>query len=125
MKFKIAAFSIAAIVVVAITGFHSTQSQTKKAVTDSTLSDSERDLLSEINLARAHPLTYASYLEKLRPMFDGKRYKESSGNSFTTEEGWSAVDDAIAFLRAAKPSGTMRISRGVCLDVIALVREKR
>ena len=124
MKFKIAAFSIAAIVVVAITGFHSTQSQTKKAVTDSTLSDSERDLLSEINLARAHPLTYASYLEKLRPMFDGKQYKESNGNSFTTEEGWSAVDDAIAFLRAAKPSGPLAISRGLCLAAVAHVKDQ-
>lgn len=124
MKFRFAALSIAAIIVVAINGFHSTQSQTKKLVADPTLTESESDLVNEINLARAHPQTYASYLEKLRPMFSGKQYKQGDGNSFTTEEGWDAVDDAIKFLRAAKPAGPLSISRGLCLAAVAHVKDQ-
>src|SRR2546423_387320 len=100
MKFRFAALLFATIAAVFITGFHSTQSQTKKPLSDSTLSDPERDLLNEINLARAHPQTYAAYLEKMRPMFNGKQYSGGGGASLTTEEGWNAVDDAIKFLRA-------------------------
>src|SRR5258708_4761339 len=80
------------------------QSQTSKAVAQDSLSQDERDLLSEINQARAHPLVYAGYLEKLKPYFSGKDYKPpGTQDGFKTEEGWSAVDDAIKFLKATKP----------------------
>jgi uncharacterized protein YkwD len=124
MKFRFSCLLILAIVCVAAAGLHSTQSQTKGNGGGLALSDPERDLLNEINLARAHPQTYASYLEKLRPMFDGKQYKPGGGNSFTTEEGWTAVDDAIKFLRAAKPSGPLTVSRGLCLAAVAHVKDQ-
>ena len=124
MKSRFTALLILAIAVIVITGFHSTQSQTKKPTSDATLSDPERDLLNEINLARAHPQAYASYLEKLRPMFDGKQYRQNNGPALTTEEGWSAVDDAINFLRTAKPSGPLAVSRGLCLAAGAHVKDQ-
>src|SRR5207302_3491167 len=40
------------------------------------------------------------------------------------EEGWSAVDEAIKFLRAAKPSGSLAISRGLCLAAVAHVKDQ-
>ena len=51
-----------------------TQAQSRSSEATSPLSAPERDLLNEINDARAHPQIYASYLEKLKPLFGGKEY---------------------------------------------------
>jgi len=105
-------------------GFNQSQSQTKKVSLGSNLSQSEQDLLNEINQARAHPEVYASYLEKLRPLFNGKEYKASDREVFTTREGWSAVDEAIKFLRVAKPIGPLSTSQGLCLAALAHVKDQ-
>src|SRR5947207_13242906 len=85
-------------------GFDHSQSQTKKISSGGKLSQPEQDLLNEINQARAHPQVYASYLEKLKPLFSGKEYKPAAGENFTTQEGWSAVEEAIHLLSGAKAS---------------------
>src|SRR6266545_648087 len=72
-------------------------SQTKKGIYPATLSQAEQDLLNEINQARAHPQVYAGYLEKLKPLFKGKQYTPSGLDALDTQEGWSAVEDAIKF----------------------------
>lgn len=98
-------------------------SQTSKSLSFTGLSQAEQDLLNEINLARANPQTYAAYLEKLRPSFSGKEYK-SATLAVTTQEGWSAVEDAIAFLRAAKPVGPLGMSKGLSLAATIHVKEQ-
>lgn len=87
------------------------------------LSQDEQDLLNEINQDRAHPQVYASYLEKLKPLFNGKEYKTAT-LAVTTEEGWSAVEDAISFLRAARPLGPLSPSHGLCLAAMAHVKDQ-
>src|SRR2546425_10695358 len=94
-------------------------SQTTKAAP----SKAEQDLLNEINQARANPQLYASHLEKLKPLFKGKEYRTET-LAVTTEEGWNAVEDAITFLRAAKPVGPLSMSEGLCLAAIAHVRDQ-
>jgi uncharacterized protein YkwD len=91
------------------------QSQTTKGSPSKDLSPLEQDLLTEINQARAHPDTYASYLESMKPFFSGKNYKPAGQDGYKTEEGWSAVEDAIKFLRAAKPQGPLNPSNGLRL----------
>ena len=71
--------------------------------------------MNEINDARAHPQVYASYLEKLKPMFSGKEYRRTGQPALTTEEGWSAVEDAIKFLQTTKPLPPLRLSQGLYL----------
>lgn len=88
------------------------------------LSEAERDLLKEINLARANPQTYAAYLEKMKPLFNGKQYTAAGRPPLMTEEGWTAVDEAIQFLRAAKPSEPLNPSRGLSLAAFAHVRDQ-
>ncbi|HKP37674.1 MAG TPA: CAP domain-containing protein, partial [Pyrinomonadaceae bacterium] len=88
------------------------------------MSEPERDLLNEINQARANPQLYASYLEKLKPLFNGKQYKMSNGAALVTEEGWTAVDDAIKFLRSAKPLGPLNPSQGLSLAAMSHVKEQ-
>ena len=87
-------------------------------------SEAERDLLTEINLVRANPQVYAAYLEKMKPLFKGKQYTAVGRPSLMTEEGWTAVDEAIRFLRAAKPSGPLNPSRGLSLAALAHVKDQ-
>jgi uncharacterized protein YkwD len=89
-----------------------------------TLSKAEQDLLNEINQARANPQLYAGYLEKLKPYFKGKIYDPTGGGGLETQEGWNAVEDAITFLRAAKPLGPLSPSGGLCLAALSHVKDQ-
>ena len=97
-------------------------SQTTKSTPG--LSVAEQDLLSEINQARAQPQTYATYLEQLKPLFKGKYYTATGQETLRTQEGWDAVEDAIRFLRAAKPLGPLSASQGLCLAASAHVKDQ-
>jgi uncharacterized protein YkwD len=97
--------------------------QTTKGSPQTGLSPDERDLLNEINQVRAQPQVYAKYLEDLKPRFSGKQYKTGT-LSVTTEEGWSAVEEAIKFLRAAKPVGPLNTSSGLCQASLAHVKDQ-
>jgi uncharacterized protein YkwD len=105
--------------ILSIPGWREGHSQTTKAAP----SRAEQDLLNEINQARANPQLFASYLEKLKPLFKGKEYKTET-LAVTTEEGWSAVEDAITFLRVAKPVGPLSTSEGLYLAAIAHVKDQ-
>jgi uncharacterized protein YkwD len=110
------------LVVISIKPSQSTYSQTKKNTP--ALSQDEVALLNEINDARAHPQVYASYLEKLKPMFSGRTYKPDAQDAFDTQEGWTAVEDAIKFLKAAKPLGPLNASQGLCLAALSHVKDQ-
>ena len=98
-------------------------SQTTKSTP--ALSKAEQDLLIEINQARANPQTYATYLEQLKPLFKGKDYTAAGQETaLTTQEGWDAVEDAIKFLRGAKPLGPLSTSQGLCLAAFSHVKEQ-
>lgn len=102
-----------------------TYSQTNKSSGSGTaLTDSERDLLNEINQARANPQLYAMYLEKLRPQFSGKQFTAAGRAPLMTEEGWSAVDEAITFLKALKPLPPLIPSNGLSLAALTHVKEQ-
>jgi uncharacterized protein YkwD len=84
----------------------------------------EQDLLGEINLARARPAEYASYLEGLRPMFAGKEYRRPGRPALVTEEGAAALEEAIKFMRAARPAGPLSVAAGMCSGARELVKEQ-
>ncbi len=104
------------------------RSQTSKAQipkdTSGSMSEAERALLTEINQARANPQVYASYLEKMKPLFNGKGYTVAGRPTLMTEEGWSAVEEAIKFMRAAKPSAPLNPSLGLSLAAQAHVKDQ-
>jgi uncharacterized protein YkwD len=116
------ALCLAVLVVISIKSPQSTYSQTKKNA--STLSQDEQALLNEINQARAHPQVYASYLEKLKPMFSGRTYKPDAQAAFDTQEGWSAVEDAIKFMKMARPLGPLNASQGLSLAALSHVKDQ-
>lgn len=110
---------------IAVFAFQTTNSQTSKtSATSTNLSDSERELLDEINQARANPQLYASYLENLKPQFSDKVYTPPGKTPLKTEEGWNAVDDAIKFLKALKPLPPLIASNGLSLAALTHVKDQ-
>jgi uncharacterized protein YkwD len=97
--------------------------QTSKALAGDGMSQDERELLSEINEVRAHPQEYIAYLQRLKPLFNGKQYKTAT-MTVTTEEGWSAVEDAIEFLRATKPVPALTRSGGLCQAALTHIKDQ-
>jgi uncharacterized protein YkwD len=84
----------------------------------------EQEVLKEINLARTRPTEYASFLEQLRPRFAGKEYTRPGKPALMTEEGAPALEEAIKFLRAAKPISEVALSRGMCASARSLVEDQ-
>jgi uncharacterized protein YkwD len=97
--------------------------QTSKTPVSDGMSQDERELLNEINQVRAHPQAYIAYLESLKPFFHGKEYKTST-MTVTTDEGWSAVEEAIAFLRSAKPVPPLTRSSGLCQAALSHIKDQ-
>jgi len=67
------------------------------------LTSLEEGVLNEINLARTNPKQYLSILEGQRPLFKGNRFERPGEIPIITQEGVAALDDAIRYLRSAKP----------------------
>src|SRR4029079_6018728 len=62
-------------------------------------SAAEKEILAEINLARTNPAQYLSYLEAFKPYYHGKEIKYADGSTLVTNEGVSALEEAIKFVR--------------------------
>jgi uncharacterized protein YkwD len=87
------------------------------------LSRLEADIVREHNLARGNPEEYAAHLAELRRFFDGRLLRLPGEIPLRTQEGVRAVDEAIAFLRAADPVPPMTASRGMSLGARDHVRD--
>ena len=99
-------------------------SQTQKTSNTSGPPQAEKELLTEINQARANPAVYATYLENLKPIFNGKEYQAAGRRPLMTEEGWSAVDEAIKFLRATQPLPPLSESNGLNLAAQVHIKDQ-
>jgi uncharacterized protein YkwD len=80
------------------------------------LSTLESEIIDEMNLARANPQQYAAYVAEFKSYYKGNQLTlPGRTQALLTTEGPAAVDEAISFLRAAKPLPPMAINRGMCL----------
>lgn len=75
----------------------------------------EKDILAEINLARTNPAQYLGYLEDFKPFYHGKEIKYSDGSTLVTNEGVSALNEAITFVRSLKPLPPLELRKGLIL----------
>ncbi len=75
----------------------------------------EREILAEINLARTNPAQYLRYLEEFKPYYHGKEIKYSDGSTLITNEGVSALEEAITFVRSLKPLPPLVLRQGLIL----------
>ena len=74
------------------------------------LSGAEGEILAEINLARTQPQQYAAYVEEFKKYYKGQHIVLPGRRPISTFDGVAAVDEAIAFLRAAKPVTALEAS---------------
>ncbi len=73
----------------------------------------EHEIVLEHNMARTDPAAYAKYLEEWLPYFEGDLLERPGRIALQTLEGPRVVEEAIGFLRAAEPVGTMSPSPGM------------
>lgn len=77
------------------------------------LSTYEKQLLDEINYARANPQEYLKALELFRRNYRGNEIHYPEGGVIVTNEGVAAIDDAIAFVRKLKPLPPLDLRTGM------------
>jgi uncharacterized protein YkwD len=86
------------------------------------LSDLEREVVSELNLARTQPQRYAEFLTEYSKHFAGRVFHEPGQTNLLTNEGKKGVDEAIRFLKTQKPISTLTASRGMSRAAGDMVR---
>jgi hypothetical protein len=86
------------------------------------LSDLERDVVEELNLARMHPVIYADYLIAYSKLFVGRELREQGETTVMTNEGRSAVNEAINFLKNQKSLTLLTASPGMSKGAGDMVR---
>lgn len=77
------------------------------------LSDLEKEVIIELNRARSNPAGYAKKLEDYKIHYVGKYIYFAGRTPMVTQEGISAVNEAIEFLKSAAPAPLLRVSRGL------------
>ncbi|MBE9004222.1 CAP domain-containing protein [Fortiea sp. LEGE XX443] len=88
------------------------------------LSTLEQQVISEMNKVRQNPKAYIPILETYRKRFQGKNVRLSQNSYLITQEGIKAVNEALAFLKSARPVGVLSISRGMSLAAKAHVKDQ-
>jgi uncharacterized protein YkwD len=100
------------------------QSQNTKVSSGSGLSQPEQDLLNEINQARAHPGTYASYLEGLKPLFKGKVYTRAGQPGLTTEEAGARWKTRSLSFAPPNHRGPLTVAQGLSLAALTHCKDQ-
>ena len=77
------------------------------------LSSLENAVVHEINMARKNPKDYASFLVKWKRYYNGKLLKIPGETTLMTEEGVTAVTEAIGSLRSTNPASRLNPSKGM------------
>lgn len=75
----------------------------------------ERELLKEINIARANPKRYAVYAQETRNCMDKNLIIRTGRPPIMTKEGVAAVEEAIVFLKSVRHVGQLNSSQGLSL----------
>ena len=84
----------------------------------------EQAVLEEVNRARTNPEAYADWLEEMKQYYDGNGFKLPGQSPIRISEGVEAVDEAIDFLRDARPLPALSLSRGMAMAARDYVKEQ-
>ena len=86
------------------------------------LTNLEREVIEELNLARRQPKVYADFLAAYSVMFVGNELHEPGKIIILTKEGKSAVNEAIKFLKNQKSLPGLTTSKGMSKGASDMVR---
>jgi len=88
------------------------------ATTTVHISEIQKAVLNELNVARTTPMKYVEYLKDRRRGFKGKIFSAPGGIRVTTREGVAAVDEAIEALSKQAPLAALQFSEGLALAAL-------
>ncbi len=88
------------------------------------LSRMESDIIREMNRVRSNPPAYERDLLMWRRQFSGRSVRLSGRVFLQTQEGTSAVDEAILFVRKTRPVPTLQFSPALTLAARDFVRDQ-
>ena len=108
--------------VTALTFADITVTSQKKEINAGYLSELESEVVEELNLARTQPGVYADFLTDYSKLYIGAEVHEQGETTLLTEEGKSAVNEAIRFLRNQKSLSPLLASDGMSRAAKDLVR---
>lgn len=98
---------VVAALAITLTGFFPAQTMAQNEISGAAI-------IREINIARQTPSVYANFIQELRTNYSGRVFRIGGSTPLITREGVSALDEAIAFLRKARPQAPFELSPGLC-----------
>lgn len=88
------------------------------------LSQLELDVIIELNSARTDPAGFAKYLVDFKRFYVGNLILIPGKDNIITKEGAQAVNEAIEFLKTAKPLPPLAVSKGMSLAAKSHVEDQ-
>jgi len=88
------------------------------------LGDLEKGVIIELNRARSHPAGYAKKLADYKSHYVGKYIYFAGRTQVVTQEGVSAVNEAIEFLKSTAPVPFLRVSKGLSAGAKAHAKDQ-
>ncbi len=88
------------------------------------LSQLEALIIREMNQARTHPGEYANQLETLKNYYQDRLFQRPGETPVRTQEGISAVNEAIHALKTMDPKPALRPSPGMSQAAADLVKDQ-
>lgn len=90
------------------------------------LSQTEKEILFEINKARNNPARYAEeYMVSLRSLYDGNKFIRPGRPIIITAEGRKALDECIRIMKNKRPAYPLYPERGLYLAAFDQVKDQR
>lgn len=77
------------------------------------LSQLEKEVIVELNIARTEPAKYAEFVNEFKKKFESDYQYFSDGAFVVTSEGIDGVDEAVQFLKKIDPISPLMVSKGL------------
>lgn len=77
------------------------------------LTEDEKGVIYEMNKVRTNPKLYVEYIKRERSFYSSNRIERPGQVAVLTQEGVAAVDECIAALQKAQPTGIIRPNKNL------------